>query len=453
MEYINKYLSGTVVPIALAFFAIFFLIKLRGRPLISPALILKGIFKKNKSSGVSPIRAVIFALAGTLGVGNIVGVASAIALGGAGSVFWMWVSAFLAMILKYGEVLLSVTHRRVRNGENYGGAMYYMKDFFISCKKSFLGYVFTMIFVAFCFLNGFTMGCIIQTNAISHSIQAVVDIPSIAIGLFLASLAIVVFFLNGKKIFSICEKLVPFVSVVYVIMSVAVMVISYKRIPAVFDDIISSAFSFKSAGAGAFGFFTSRALRYGTIRGLFSNEAGCGTAPIAHATSNTDSACEQGFLGIIEVFIDTIVVCSMTAFVILLNKDIALKYSSSPIMMVFAAFEASLGGFSKILLSVSVFLFAFATIICWGYYGKECIYYINESKVAESIYYWVYIAFIFVGSFISLDIVWELADLAVGVMTLMNLFVLAKMSDEIKNQTLAYYMKRASREKLKKSKN
>jgi AGCS family alanine or glycine:cation symporter len=138
----------------------------------------------------------------------------------------------------------------------------------------------------------------------------------------------------------------------------------------------------------------------------------------------------------------------MTAFVILLNKDTAFQYSESPILMAFASFEATLGSFSNVVLCISVFLFAFATVVCWGYYGKECVYYINKSKAAERAYYMIYIFFIFLGSFISLDFVWELADLAVGVMTLMNLFILANMSDEIKKETAKYYRKRASRRKL-----
>lgn len=448
MEQINKFLSGAIVPFFLLLGAVFFLIKLRGRPLVAPKLMLEGMFKKKVAGGTSPIRAVIFALAGTLGVGNIVGVASAIALGGAGAVFWMWVSASLAAILKYGEVVLGVLHRRKRNGENFGGAMYYMKDFFFSCKKYTLGTIFSFAFVVLCLVNGFTMGCIIQSNAISQSLKATFEMDNIVVGAGLAILAVFVFFFNGKRIFALCEKLVPFVSALYIIMSLAVIIKSYEYLPTVFLEIFEGAFSFESAVAGGVGFLISAALRYGTIRGLFSNEAGCGTSPIAHATSNTDSACEQGFLGIFEVFIDTIVVCTMTALVILLHKGAAFEYSTNPIMMVLAAFSAVLGDASKILFSFSVFLFAFATIICWGYYGKECIYFISRNKALEKLYYSFYIVCIFVGSFISLDFVWEVADFAVGAMTVMNLFVLCCMHKEIQKETDIYFKKRASRRKL-----
>lgn len=437
MEIINQYISGALVPLALILCSVFFFVRLRGRPMINPSAIVKSLFKRREESGVSSIRAVIFALAGTLGVGNIVGVASAIALGGAGAVFWMWMSAFLAMILKYSEVVLAVLHRRERGGENYGGAMYYMKDFFKSCKN--IGRIFTFIFTFFCLLNGFTMGCVIQANAISNSFSSTFGVSEIWVGAFLLLLSVIVFFFNGKKIFSLCEKLVPFVSLLYIVMSLAVILPARERVPLVFSEIIEGAFSFRSAGAGALGFLTSRALRYGTIRGLFSNEAGCGSSPIAHATANTNSAVEQGFLGIFEVFIDTMLVCTMTAFVILLNWEGAAQFLSTPIMMAFAAFSQSLGDISNVLLSVSVFLFAFATIVCWGYYGKECVYFLNRSKRAERVYYALYIAFVFIGSWISLDFVWELADLAVGGMTLMNLLIISLMSGEVKRETNRYF--------------
>ena len=257
-----------------------------------------------------------------------------------------------------------------------------------------------------------------------------------------------VFFFNAQKIFGLCEKLVPLVSVIYIIMSLVVIIKAYRQIPGVFFEIIDGAFDFESAAAGGVGFLISNALRYGTIRGLFSNEAGCGTSPIAHATANTNYPCEQGFLDILEVFIDTIVVCTMTAFVILINKDASFEFFASPIEMVLAAFSVTLGEISKILFSVCVFLFAFATIICWGYYGKECVYFIDRRRGFERSYYIFYVTCIFLGSFIPLGIVWDLADFAVGAMTIMNLVMLGLMNREVKQETEQYFKKRASRRKL-----
>lgn len=440
MEHINKYLSGVLLPIALAFFAVFFLLKLRGAPLIHPMAMLRSVFGKGEKERSSSVRAVIFALAGTLGVGNIAGVASAIALGGAGAVFWMWISAFLAMVLKYSEVVLALVHRRSRNGEYYGGAMYYMRDFFNSRKKHLAGIVYSSAFTLLCLLNGFTMGCMIQSNAISQSLESSFGIAEKSSGAVLAILTFAVLILNGKKIFSLCTRLVPAVSILYIIMSLAVIASGIDRLGDVLCEIFADAFSFEAAGAGVLGFFTSRALRFGTVRGLFSNEAGCGTSPIAHATADTSSPARQGILGVVEVFVDTIVVCTMTALVILLNRDTVFSYRDNPIMMALSSFSVLFGRAGGMLLSASVVLFAFATVICWGYYGKECVYYLNRGKTAERIYYIIYILLAFVGSFIPLDGVWAAADFAVSTMSLMNLCVLGAMSGEIKRETLNYFI-------------
>lgn len=442
MELINKYISGTILPIAITIFAILFIIILKGVPLTKPKKLFSALFSKGKNGEGSPIRAVIFALAGTLGVGNIVGVASAIALGGAGAIFWMWISAFLAMILKYCEVTLAILHRRKREGEYYGGAMYYMMDHFNSCHKYVMSIVFSSVFVFFCLLNAGTMGCIIQSNSISESFNMVFNIDKRAVGVFVAVLSAVVFFLKGKSLFGLCEKMIPIVSILYIGMCISVMLFSIEDMSSSFHKIIAGAFSVESIGGGVWGFFASRALRFGTVRGLFSNEAGCGTSPIAHATSNTDSPCKQGVLGVVEVFIDTIIVCTMTAFVVLKNEDLISRYSSQPIVMVAKSFERELGGISSVILTVCVFLFAFATIICWGYYGKECLYFLNKSKCLEKIYYLIYIFLIFLGSFVKMELVWDIADFVVGAMTLMNLYVLWKMRNEIKNETFSYFNKK-----------
>lgn len=444
MEYINRYLSGALVPISLAAVAIYYLIKLGMAPIRYPIVSLRAIFFGGDGAGTSSVRAVMVALAGTLGVGNIVGVATAISLGGPGAVFWMWVSAALAMILKYSEVVLAVLHRRKRGAEHHGGAMYYMKDHFSGLGHPRLGYIFCLVFTVFCLMNGASMGCMIQSNAIARSFEGTFGISRYICGAVVAFLSFVVFILNGKKIFSVCEKLVPLVSVLYIFMSLYVMIVGREGLEAVLADIFEGAFSLGSAGAGALGFFSSRALRYGTIRGLFSNEAGCGTSPIAHATADTDSPVRQGLFGIVEVFIDTVVVCTMTAFVILLHKDAALAHASDPIMMAMSAFSSVFGHPGEVLLSISVFLFAFATVICWGYYGRECIYFISASRRAERWYYLVYVMLAFFGAFVPLGGVWELADLAVGVMTLMNLAVLCGMSGEVREVTMLYYKNKRS---------
>ncbi len=442
MEWINKYIFGAGVPVLLFLCAIFFLIRLSGKPLTSPVKMLKPLFRKSDSDGVSPIKAVLLALAGTLGVGNIIGVASAIAVGGAGAVFWMWVSAVFAMILKYAEVVLAVSHRRTRSGENFGGAMYYMQDSFALRNKKRAGGIFAGIFALLCIINAYCMGALIQSNAITQAFDGVYSFNSIFIGGAVAGVTAIVFFGKASKIFSLTEKLVPAVSLLYFAMSLVVIIKNAEMLPEIIKEIFTSAFTLDSAVGGIFGFFLSKALRYGTIRGLFSNEAGCGTAPIAHAASNTNSPVEQGFLGVIEVFVDTIVLCSMTAFVVLLNKESIFEYSDNPIMIVFSAFSNSLGSVSNPLLCISVLLFAFSTIVCWGYYGRECVYYLSRNKILQKIYLAFYVVFVFVGALISPDSFWGIADFTIGAMTAMNLFVLLKMNREVKDITDKYFNKK-----------
>ncbi len=445
MEAINKNLSGTLVPIFIVVFALLFILLLKGLPFINPKRMKELLLSKGSRGEGSPIRAVIFALAGTLGVGNIVGVESAIAMGGAGAVFWMWISAILAMILKYCEVVLAVLHRRKREGGYYGGAMYYMKDHYDSCHQFTAASIFSLVFVALCLLNGATMGCIIQSNSIASSFNTAFGIDEHLTGLAVALLSAAVFFFKGKSLFELCEKLVPFVSVLYVGMCAVIILSSPQDLVISFKSIMDDAFSFESAGAGAFGFLISRALRFGTIRGLFSNEAGCGTSPIAHATSNTDSPCRQGILGMVEVFVDTIVLCSMTAFVILKNEDIISKYRAQPMLIVAKSFERELGYGATVILGICIFLFAFATIICWGFYGKECLYFVSRSKALRRAFYFLYVILVFVGAFISIEGVWEIADFVVGVMVLMNLYILWKMRREIRNATFLEFNKKSSR--------
>lgn len=441
MEWINKYVFGAGVPLLLFGVAILLFIMLSGKPLLNPVIMLRGMFKKKSGGGVSPIKAVLLALAGTLGVGNIVGVASAIALGGAGAVFWMWISALFAMMLKYAEVALAVSHRRRREGENFGGAMYYMKDMLTAENRCGLALIFSGAFALFCIINAYSLGCVIQSNAVSDAFSGIMSAPRGAVGAIVALLCAAVFFGKGKKIFTVASSLVPIVSAIYMVMSLIVIAEGIDRIPDVFAEIFQSAFSIDSAAGGVAGFLLSGGLRYGTIRGLFSNEAGCGTAPIAHASADTDSPAEQGFLGIFEVFVDTIVLCTMTALVILLNFDAVSELSASPIMMTFSAFSAVLGEASELLLCISVLLFAFATIICWGYYGKECIYFFSKKKIYQNIYFSVYCVLVFAGAIMPMDRVWGIADFAIGAMTFMNMFAIFKMRGEIKDITLAYFKK------------
>ena len=438
LEFVNKYLIGTSVPVLLIFAGIFYLIILKGRPLRSPIKMIKTMLEPDgdKKSGISPFRSVTMALAGTLGVGNIVGVASAIALGGFGAVFWMWISALAAMILKYAEITLAVSHRRKREGENYGGAMYYIKDRFDKKKRPKIGKILAWSFAAMCAIVSLSMGCVMQVNAVSSSFKGVFDVPEWICGAILAIMTAAVITKGAKGISKLTEWLVPLMSLGYIVMSVAVMFICRDRIPEALAKIFSDAFSFGSTAGGILGFFISDAVRYGTMRGLLSNEAGCGTAPFAHAASSTNDPAKQGTWGVFEVFVDTIILCTMTAIVIILNYDEACAYASNGIMMTVRAYSAVLGKSAEYFLCAAVLLFAYATVICWAHYGIECVSYMFKNKKrARALYVIVFCAIAFVGSLVAPDSVWTVADFSIGLMTVMNVAVVCLMSDEVRELT------------------
>lgn len=441
MEMINQILSGVLVPLALVAFGLLFSVKLHGEPLRHSGQTLGRIFAEKGKGGRSQLGAVALALAGTLGVGNIVGVAGAIAAGGPGAVFWMWISALLAMVLKYGEVLLAVKHRRVRRGRRFGGAMYYMRDAFDSRGRAVLAGVFPTVFTVLCIINGFTMGGIIQADSASEAIAQALGVPKYLSAAAISIFALTVLLGGAEKIFSFCLKLVPLAAGVYMLMSFSVIIKSADGLGETFGDIVRDALTLRSAVSGVGGFVISKSLRYGTIRGLFSNEAGCGTSPMAHATADTDSPVKQGFLGVTEVFLDTVVFCTLTAFAVLLNREEALGAGEAPMLIVMRAFRADLGGIADVLVSGSVLLFALATVICWGYYGIECMRFLTGSEKYRGAYCVLYAAVIFVGSVFFSETAWEVSDLVIGLMTLMNLSTMYLLRNEIVEETKKYYKK------------
>ena len=438
LEFVNKYLIGTSVPALLIFAGIFYLIRLKGSPLKTPVKMIKTMLTPNKGeeNGISPFRSVTMALAGTLGVGNIVGVAGAISLGGFGAVFWMWVSALAAMILKYAEITLAVAHRPSSGRENHGGAMYYIKDHFGQKGRVKLGKILACLFAILCVTVSLGMGCVVQVNAVSSSFEGVFNVPTWICGAVLTVMTAVIITKGIKGISKLTEWLVPFMSLGYIAMSVAVMVICRDRLPEAMGRIFSDAFTVRSTAGGILGFLFSDAVRYGTMRGLLSNEAGCGTAPLAHAASNTKEPAKQGTWGIFEVFVDTIILCTMTAVVIIVNYDDACAYASDGIMMTVKAYSATLGKSAEYFLCAAVLLFAYATVICWAHYGVECVSYVFKNKKLYSrIYYAVFCIFVFIGAIVAPEAVWSVVDFSIGSMTVINVLVVCFMSGEVRELT------------------
>lgn len=434
---------GALVPFLIIFGGVFFAAKTKFLLFRHPVKILRSLFGKSENKGISPFRAATVALSGTLGVGNIVGVASAVVYGGCGAVFWMWVSSIFAMILKYAEITLSVFYRRRDKNGFFGGAFYYIRDVFEKIGKSRAGMRLSVIFSIFFLLNGATTGCSVQINAAASSLHDSFGVPKIVVGIFAAIITLIVAVGGAKGVSSFMSKVIPILSVGFIMLSLAAILKEPSSVPSVFSKIFAGAFNVKSAAAGVFGFISIRALRYGGMRGLLSNEAGCGTAPTAHASANAKSPAEQGFWGIFEVFADTTLLCTLTALVVVANLP---DGASGGILTALYAYSSSLGSWAGYFLSLSCAVFGLATVICWAHYGSECVKFLVGSRknaLSTTIFLLLYAAVIVVGSVIDESSVLSLADLALGVMTIINIPTLLIASRDIQKLTLDFFRRPA----------
>lgn len=439
LEYVNNVLSGALVPILVTLVGIFFAVKLRCFHLLRPMAVIKGLRSEKSRGGISSVGAVSLALAGTLGVGNIVGVSSAIHLGGFGAVFWMWVSALLAMLLKYAEIVLAMRHRKAEaDGEPEGSAMNYIVDFFFSSGLRRLGRAVATVFSAAFLLNALTMGSMLQSGAIADALNGVAKVPTLCTG---TVLAIVTFFVarrGAKGITTLTNILVPVMSAGYIVISLIVIIRNASELGTAFYQIFHGVLSPRSAASGIGGYIFTRSLRFGVMRGLISNEAGCGTAPTAHAVADCSVPARQGMWGIFEVFADTIVLCTMTALCVILEYGEASRFGGNFMMMTISAYSAELGGAAAYFMCAAVLCFGFATIICWAHYGMTCVGFFTQKPRARAVFVFVYCVSVFCGTFIYADLAWQLADLSMGIMTVINLIMLVLMAKEIKEETELY---------------
>lgn len=434
ISFINKYFFGIGIPFLLMGAGIFYCIRLKFFHFLHPIKVLRS-FKSERSGGVSSLKAMMLALAGTLGVGNMVGVASAIALGGFGAVFWMWVSALIAMILKYSEIVLAMLYRKYdEGGRPYGAAMYYIR----ACFKGRLGAFLAGIFAVFCIINAFSVGSMIQVNAAAEAMNGVFGTPPIVIGLIFAAITLVAILRGSTGILALTEKLVPLMTLGFTVISVAVIVMRPSDALAAIEKIFSNAFSFQSGAAGVSGFLLSGAIRYGTMRGILSNEAGCGTAPAAHAVSSCREPARQGTWGIFEVFVDTILLCTLTAIVIIIGYD-AIDPSGDFMMMTVAAYESVIGRAAGYFLAIAVMLFGLATVLCWAHYGEVGVNYFSRRAGVRRAYKLIYSLCVFLGALVSTDVLWESADLSIGTMSAINICALLLMSGRVKRETEEYF--------------
>ena len=390
-----------------------------------------------EEGAVTPFQAVCTALAGTIGTGNIAGVAGAIAIGGPGAVFWMWCSALLGMCTKFSEVTLAV-HFREKNSEGdwVGGPMYYIKNG-LNKKWHFLAYIYAVLGV----LTVFGTGNATQVNTITAAIDSALvnfgaaedasglGTVNLIIGIIIAVLIGLVLIGGLKRIGSVTEKLIPFMAILYVVLSLGVIVLNIKAVPGVFADIVRGAFTPSGVTGGVVGsMFLS--MKKGVSRGIFSNEAGLGTGSIAHAASDTKDPVQQGFFGVFEVFMDTIVVCTMTALVIL-TSGVNINYGEAAgAELTISGFTSTYGGWVTILTAVAMCCFAFSTILGWGLYGTRCLEFLLGSK-ANRPFMVIYSLVAIVGATADLGLMWDIADTCNGFMVIPNLIALFLLSGTV----------------------
>ena len=414
-----------------------------------------GLFKKesdvndkSEKHSISQFQSLCTALAATIGTGNIAGVAAAIAAGGPGAVFWMWLSAFFGMMTNFSENVLGIFYRRKNaHGEWSGGAMYYLRDGLGSkkgCKQ--IGAVLAVLFSIFAVLASFGIGNMSQINSIAANMDEVFGIPRLATGLILMVAAGLVVVGGIKRIASVTEKLVPFMALTYVVLALIVFIVNISQVGEVFVSIFSFAFGFRAIGGAAVGIAVREAVTWGLKRGVFSNEAGLGSSVMVHSASNVKEPVVQGLWGIFEVFADTIVVCTLTAFSILSSGIVNLQTGevlsanektalvSEAFGKVFNIGNINLGG---IFVAIAILLFAFSTVLGWSFYGTKAFEYLFGTK-ATIIYKVVFVLVIVFGATMSLDLAWDISDTFNGLMALPNLIGVLALSGTVVKITKNY---------------
>ena len=407
---------------------------------------------KNKKT-VSQFEAFSAAISGTVGTGNMVGVATALIAGGPGAIFWMWVSAFFGLVTNYSENVLGLYYRKKdKKGEMCGGPMYYISN---GLKLKWLA----LIFAFCCALAAVGMG-MVQANSISGTMQNSIagegsTMVAIITGVVIVILTAFIVVGGIKRIGKVASYIVPFMALLFIIMSIIILGINITAVPTAFGLIFSNAFSIRSVSGGFLGYVIMRGMRFGFARGIFSNEAGLGSSVIAHSASETKEPVKQGLWGIMEVFIDTFIVCTLTALSLLtvcitsgaydftdIAGNVANSLSGSAIAPF--AFTETFGTFGQVVFSIILPLFAFTTILAWAYYGEKAVQYLFGKKgdVAALVFKILYVALLFVGAMVKSDFVWALDDMFNAMMALPNLVALFFLSKQIVEITKNYFARK-----------
>ncbi|KAF5070832.1 Amino-acid carrier protein AlsT [anaerobic digester metagenome] len=404
-----------------------------------------------KEGSVTPVQALTTALAATVGTGNIAGVCGAIAAGGPGAIFWMWVSALFGMCTKFAEVTLAIKYReRNDKGDWVGGPMYYIKNG-LGQNWKWLG----AVFATFGMLAAFGIGNMTQVNTIATTVgsaitqftslpESTLKIVYLVIGIIVAIISAMVYLGGLKRIGNVTEKLVPFMAVIYIVGCLIVIVTNSQHIGTVFSDIFRGAFNPSAVLGGAIGIGISQAIKKGVGRGVFSNEAGLGSAPIAHAAADTDSPVKQGLFGVFEVFADTIIICTLTALTVMCaftgNNAIDIPFGQAAgADLAITAFSTTFGGkASGVVVAIGLTLFALSTVLSWGLYGTRCAEFLFGSKIIKP-YQVLFCVFMVVGATMKLDLAWAIADTLNGLMAIPNLVALLLLSPVVVKLVREYF--------------
>jgi len=446
---VNNFVWGPVMLALLMGTGIFLTIRLKFLPWRNLGYALKSVFtkqdrsKKESSGDISPFQSLMTALAATIGTGNIVGVATAMVLGGPGALVWMWISALFGLSTKYGESVLAVKYRETNSkGEMAGGPMYAMKNGF---KNKTIGSILAVLFSAFAVVASFGIGNMTQANSISGAVLGTFGIPTWITGAVITILAIVVLLGGIKSIGRVCGIFVPFMAVFYFVAGILVIIINFANLPAGLAQIFTMAFSPMAVAGGVGGTVIASmltAMRWGVARGVFSNEAGLGSAPIAAAAAKTDHPSRQGYINMTGTFFDTLVVCSITGLVIASSGVLGTMTEAGKLLsgadLTIAAFESALGPIGAYIVTIGIMLFAFSTILGWEYYGEKSLEYLIKAPIAVTIYRLFYSLVAFVGATTALQIVWDFSDTMNGLMAIPNLISLLVLSNVIAKECFDY---------------
>ena len=409
---------------------------------------------EKEDTQISQFQSLCTALAATIGTGNIAGVSAAIVSGGPGAIFWMWIVAFFGMMTNFSENVLGIYYRR-RNEKNEwsGGAMYYLRDGLGSkkgCKQ--LGAILAILFSIFCVLASFGIGNMSQINSIASNMNSAFGIPAIVTGIVLMILAALVVVGGLKRIASVTEKLVPFMAIIYILGALIVFFVNIGHAGAVFTAIFKGAFGMKAVGGGIVGSGVKMAVQWGMKRGVFSNEAGLGSSVMVHSSSNVREPVVQGMWGIFEVFADTIIVCTLTAFAVLscgavdLNTGEVLSENVST-ALVAEAFSTVFGKFGSSFIAIAILLFAFSTVLGWSQYGTKGFEYLFGTK-AVKVYQIIFVLFIVVGATMDLSLAWDLSDTFNGMMAIPNLIGVLALSGTVMKITKNYVARKIKGEDI-----